>query len=88
MSEYPLKLYRPSNGTEGELFMAAFCARCANDKNHDCRILAKSMAFGVSDDDYPPELQYDSDDEPCCTAFEPTERETFQRVLDELGGVE
>jgi len=65
--------YRPSNGTEGEMFQARWCAHCTKDdyeKEVYCPILTASMAFGVSDSGYPPELKHDAQGQPCCTAFE------------------
>lgn len=43
-------MVRPSNGTEGDAWMAAWCATCTNDINEDCPILL----VGLSGDD-PPE---------------------------------
>lgn len=52
--------YRPSNGTEGEMFQSWWCGRCSEDhENHGpdgvvgpgCLILARSIAG-----EYPPEL--------------------------------
>ena len=49
------KPYRPSNGTEGEGFIEAFCVRCWFDRNEDCPILAASFGDGakewIMDDD-------------------------------------
>lgn len=73
-----VKKYRPSNGTEGELFQEAFCNRCTKDKavreNEDfengCKILAKTMSLDTDDKDFPTEWTYDKDGNPICTAFE------------------
>jgi hypothetical protein len=69
------KLYRPSNGTEGEFFQARFCYRCAKDANNDCEIILRSMAFNTWEDDYPREWTYGEDDKPTCTAFEARAKE-------------
>jgi hypothetical protein len=47
--------YRPSNGTEGEMFMSDWCFRCERDKDGDCDILARTLAFNVDDPRYPKE---------------------------------
>lgn len=70
--------YRPSNGTEGEYFSAAFCAQCkAGTGFHDenaalCDIAMSSMAFGKDDPEYPKEWIYGEDGQPKCTAFDPS----------------
>lgn len=71
------KLYRPSNGSEGECFMAEFCHRCKHDAKFrltrdgkdGCQILADSLFLGVDDPNYPREWRYDANDRPTCTAF-------------------
>jgi len=74
--------YQPSNGTEGEIFIDAWCSHCARDKalseglpieecddDQLCKIVAHTMAFDVDDSRYPHEWQYGKDGQPCCTAF-------------------
>ena len=74
--------YRPSNGTEGECFFAAWCFNCQRDKamregvdieecddNERCDIIANTFAYDVEDPEYPVEWQYGKDGQPCCTAF-------------------
>lgn len=63
--------YRPSNGTEGDGFICAWCLSCARDKNRDCPILAATMAFAVDDPEYPKEWSFDDYGLPQCTAFIP-----------------
>ena len=65
------KPYRPSNGTEGEMFQEQFCHRCRRDQDEDdpCTILTETMAFSIDDAEYPTEWVYDKDGTPCCTAF-------------------
>lgn len=71
---------RPSNGTEGMIFMEHFCERCKRDAafrdgtGDSCQIAANTMAFDVSDSEYPAEWQYGEDGQPKCTAFEPEDR--------------
>jgi hypothetical protein len=70
------KLYRPSNGTEGDCFHAKWCAHCEKERmyrqdrdNDGCQILIWTMAVGIDDDDYPAEWIEDERG-PRCTAFE------------------
>lgn len=72
-------LYRPSNGTEGEIFMAHFCERCAvaeeKDYGPECDILMRTMAYDVNDLGYPTEWRRDENGQPTCTAFVQKEEE-------------
>jgi hypothetical protein len=74
--------YRPSNATEGDFFFAAWCCKCQRDEamregcnvdecddNERCDIIVKTMAFHVSDPDYPAEWRYGPDGQPMCAAF-------------------
>ncbi len=71
--------YQPSNGTEGDLFTAAWCAECERERRHretdnpyhGCRILTRALAFESSDPNYPREWTYDAEGNPTCTAYEP-----------------
>lgn len=76
--------YRPSNGTEGEMFYRAWCYRCQRDKAMSqgcdfdqcddddlCKIVGDTMAFDVDDPRYPIEWSYGPDGHPRCTAFVP-----------------
>lgn len=86
--------YRPSNGTEGEMFMNAWCFRCERDRDEDCDILARSFAFNVDDPRYPKEwvCKWVAADDgfpspiPRCTAFwplgEPLPTPRCQRTAD------
>lgn len=65
-----LRPYRPSNGTEGEYFIEAHCCKCIKDRNHDCAILAATMAYTLDDPEYPKEWVR-VDDGPMCTAYVP-----------------
>lgn len=67
------RLYRPSNGTEGESFQCAFCERCTKDDPEVdicCDILTRTAAFGIEDPEYPQEWCYGDAGQPVCTAFE------------------
>lgn len=63
--------YRPSNGTEGEMFCEQHCYSCRYDQDEDdpCDILTRSFAFSLEDADYPMEWVYDREGRPTCTAF-------------------
>jgi len=70
------KKYRPSNGTEGERFMAHFCDRCKRDasfrrgEGDSCKIIANTMAYSISDENYPSEWVEHDDGSIECTAFD------------------
>ena len=61
--------YRPSNGSEGEWFIAEFCCNCRRDANEDCPILADTFCYDVDDPAYPSEWIADEEG-PRCTAFD------------------
>jgi hypothetical protein len=68
------ELYRPSNGSEGEWFTAAFCSRCDRDKREDrpCTILGRTFAHDIDEPGYPKEWVHDAGKwpgNPRCTAF-------------------
>lgn len=70
------KPYRPSNGTEGDIFMGQFCFRCAlwngqeDAQGEPCEILGRTFWCNIGDKDYPTEWVEDSNG-PRCTAFTP-----------------
>jgi len=71
-----LRLYRPSNGTEGMGFMDLCCGECVHDwafrqgeSDAGCEIVARALMFGKDDKKYPREWCYDADGHPTCTAF-------------------
>lgn len=74
--------YQPSNGTEGMIFMEAWCCKCERDKHmcegkpldecsdaETCQIIANTMAYKPGDPEYPKEWIIGEDGQPCCTAF-------------------
>lgn len=71
------KKYRPSNHTEGEIFMSAWCYQCEREKQFretdekPCAIVFASMVSEIEDENYPTEWNYDDNDAPQCTAFVP-----------------
>lgn len=75
--------YQPSNGTEGMIFIDAWCRNCARDKSLSegapieecdddqlCKIVGMTMACSSTDDPrYPEEWAYGKDGQPRCHAF-------------------
>ena len=70
------KLYRPSNGTEGDMFQALWCERCVHDGYTDetpelgCELIRRSMAYFTTDPEYPREWIFDPEGVPMCIRFE------------------
>jgi len=70
-----IKKYQPSSGTEGDIFMAAFCEKCKkmdfqDDDAEPCPILGLTMMLqSIEHEDYPEEWRYNADGKPTCTAF-------------------
>jgi len=67
------KPYRPSNGSEGDIFMSNFCYKCIHDdmENEDyCHILNRTFVHEPEDEEYPKEWIYNQEGRPICTAFE------------------
>lgn len=67
--------YRPSNGTEGEIFMKCFCSRCSREEG--CTIWLDTMTYDTDDPEYPPEWIYQGK-EPVCTAYQVAAEEISQ----------
>lgn len=69
------KPYRPSNGTEGDIFEEHFCNRCRRmriDPNaaNQCGIYLRMGAYEVDDKKYPKQVRYAPDGSgPECTSF-------------------
>lgn len=63
--------YRPSNGTEGDIFMAEWCEKCAlaGYEGEGCMIQLRALAFGTHAPEYPAEWNYTNAGTPQCTAF-------------------
>lgn len=71
-----LRLYRPSNGSEGDCFHAEYCDRCEHDRAFregtdpaGCEIHCRALFLDTKHEDYPREWCYDAADNPVCTAF-------------------
>lgn len=66
------KKFKPSNGTEGDMFISMWCDECVHDANDTlatCDILLLSMVWGTEDPEYPKEWTFDDDGQPICTNF-------------------
>jgi hypothetical protein len=63
-------IYRPSNGTEGLIFMRNFCFRCKKEK--ECKILPATLFLEADDEGYPKEWTWVPVDmsTPSCSEFE------------------
>jgi hypothetical protein len=97
-SEGETRPYRPSNGTEGEIFDSVWCAGCERDASYrrgqdphvGCRIIAYAMACRIDDPDYPKEWVTGGGKGPRCTAFIPKGEEVpparCDKTADLFGG--
>lgn len=77
------KLYQPSNGTEGDIFMSQYCYRCSkfphsSDAKNQCMIVLGTMALGIDDPEYPKQWQIGPNG-PTCTAFKDREQANAER---------
>jgi hypothetical protein len=71
MTEVAGNKYRPSNGTDGDIFIERFCNHCRKDAVCEgCEIQLRTMAFDIDEPEYPTEWVYDADGKPTCTDFE------------------
>lgn len=86
--------YRPSNGSEGEGFLEAYCFHCERDRafrdtNYEgdgalgCQILAATYRYDVNHPDYPKEWIEDERGSRC-TAFttDPTQPTRCDKTMD------
>lgn len=78
-----IELYRPSNGTDGEMFMSSFCYQCSKwrddpDAKTQCSIAASTMFWDIDDPKYPKQWRY-VDGQPTCTAFDSREERNAKR---------
>src|SRR5689334_13679238 len=71
------KKYRPSNGTEGMVFIECHCMECLHGKyehtgdlkDKTYEIIYRSFLYDIKDKEYPEEWVYDDSGRPTCTAF-------------------
>lgn len=79
---YPVRLYRPSSGTEGIGFMERWCGNCERDKewsegkpfddcapDERCELIANSYAYSVSDPEYHGQWVWNAAGQPVCLHF-------------------
>lgn len=64
-----MKLYRPSNATEGDAFINRWCCTCVKYRGGHCRILLNTMAYDVDELGYPKEWRRNAEHRPICTAW-------------------
>ena len=64
------KPFRPSNGTQGEIFQYDFCDRCTKDRG--CQIRMAAMCHKETEPEYPKEWIYNEHGQPTCTAYQNT----------------
>lgn len=85
------RAYRPSNGTEGDIFMDEWCFECARNGTDDnpCKIQCRALAHSIDEPEYPAEWRYGNNGEPMCTAFttdmEDAAAERCTKTLDLFG---
>ena len=66
--------FQPSNGTEGMMFMDAFCCNCKHGMPDGfCEITLLSMGYSITDKEYPKEMIFNEEGWPVCTKYEPPE---------------
>ena len=83
MAGVGIQKYRPSNATEGLGFMDPWCRLCARDRamregepveecddTERCDIIVRTMAYKVTDPEYPDAWRY-TERGPICAAFVP-----------------
>ncbi len=63
------KPYRPSNGTEGDIFEESYCQDCKR-YGEPCMIFGAMLFHEIGEPGYPPEIVYGDDGQPTCKAFE------------------
>ena len=71
MADQAGQKWRPSNGTEGDLFTSRWCDECVRNMPGLCSILAATMVYEEDSEHYPSEWQHGDDGQPKCAAFEP-----------------
>ncbi len=70
-----MKRYRPSNGTEGEIFIDNYCMQCINCDpdpcgEKQCEIMLRTLLFDLNDPEYPEEWIVNDEGFPVCTAWQ------------------
>ena len=78
-----IKLYQPSNGTEGMGFVECWCEKCvkfplSSDAKNQCSIFCATLMYDTNDSRYPNQWRY-VDGKPVCTAFKSREEYNAER---------
>ncbi|MBS0367598.1 MAG: hypothetical protein JSS57_00190 [Proteobacteria bacterium] len=60
--------YRPSNGTEGEIFIGSWCGLCAVDMR-SCKIVEATFNYEEDAAEYPAEWKIGVNGQPLCAAY-------------------
>jgi hypothetical protein len=81
-----LKLYQPSNGTEGDYFMEKYCDNCYHESGRgnespegSCPILISTMFYDIKDDKYPNQWRYVDGKETCIAFFDRRKETTDEK---------
>lgn len=66
------RLYRPSNGTEGEGFTSSYCDNCIHqnpdpEAGKNCEILLSTLCYSPNEKEYPTQWHYDALGHPTCS---------------------
>lgn len=67
--------FQPSNGTEGMVFMDAFCDRCIHEhpdpeqQQPKCNIIMLTMCYSPGEKEYPEEWVYNDEGWPVCAKW-------------------
>lgn len=82
MSE-EIRLFRPSNGTHGDIFMSAYCFQCSKfpdnpDAKKQCQIFLATLVYDIDEPGYPNQWRY-VDGKATCTAFKSREEYNAER---------
>lgn len=77
------KVYEPSNGSEGAMFQAEYCAHCVYDASFSpCPLVFASMAFPQDNAFYPSQYWvHDEEGRPKCEMFTREDHES-KEVFD------
>lgn len=68
------KPYRPSNGTEGDIWESNYCHKCAHEKyahtmdddDRKCEIYSNMLIYNINETEYPKEIKYNAEGMPHC----------------------
>ena len=88
VAEHTWKPYRPSNGTEGMHFQAAYCDNCHYQGNPEsgkgCMILLRTMLHDIGDPEYPQEWQQNEIGEAICLKHKTREQYRKEHPINRI----